>query len=186
MWCSSSRSKSVVPAEVGTRTLATSASYRQYQSSTNNPSIRANSRRFRVTSVEPRTFAIAAICRSIGPIGAPSDGCLRAHPRFSMYIIDLTHYLDDRGAIAPDRGPARKLATFLTDVVAHATDFARPDDAPGPLCFKCRKRDQSAVETGISEDDRVIWWHCVTCGTVGQISRWEGTFWDLSSGLSSG
>lgn len=26
----------------------------------------------------------------------------------SMYIIDLTHYLDDKGRITPERGPARK------------------------------------------------------------------------------
>jgi len=52
----------------------------------------------------------------------------------------------DKGAIAPERGPARKLANFLTAVVAHASDFDRTDDAPGPLCFKCRKRDQRAFE----------------------------------------
>ncbi len=31
-----------------------------------------------------------------------------------MYVIDLTHYLDAKGAIAPERGPARKMADFLT------------------------------------------------------------------------
>ncbi len=101
-----------------------------------------------------------------------------------MYVIDLTHYLDPRGAIAPDRGPARKFADFLTAVVAHATDFDRPDETAGPLCFKCRKRDRRAVDTGITEDDRVIW-HCVACGTEGQISNWQGSFWDLTSGQPS-
>ena len=38
-----------------------------------------------------------------------------------MYVIDLTHYLDSKGAIAPERGPARKMADFLTAVVAHAS-----------------------------------------------------------------
>ena len=65
-----------------------------------------------------------------------------------MYVIDLTHFLDAKGAIAPARGPARKMADFLTAVVAHASDFDRPADAPGPVCFKCRKRDQRVVETG--------------------------------------
>jgi hypothetical protein len=96
-----------------------------------------------------------------------------------LYVIDLTHYLDARGAIAPERGPARKLADFVTGVVAHATDFDRSDSAPGPLCFKCRKSDRRAVETAITEDDRVIW-RCMTCGTEGQISNWQRTFWDLS------
>ena len=72
----------------------------------------------------------------------------------SLHVIDLTHYLDPKGAIAPERGPARKFADFVTAVVAHATDFDRPDNTPGPLCFKCRKRDQRFVETGLTEDNR--------------------------------
>jgi hypothetical protein len=55
-----------------------------------------------------------------------------------MYIIDVTHYLNDKGAIEPQRGPARKFADFVTSVVAHASDFDRSDDVPGPVCFKCR------------------------------------------------
>jgi len=98
-----------------------------------------------------------------------------------MYVIDLTHYLDDKGAIAPERGPARKIADFFTAVVAHASDFDRPDDVSGPLCFKCRKRDRRSVDTGIAEGDVVVW-HCAACGTEGRISNWQGTFWDLSQG----
>jgi len=49
-------------------------------------------------------------------------------------------------------------------VVAHATDFDRPDDTPGPLCFKCCKRDQRFVETGLTEDSLVVW-RCLACGT---------------------
>jgi hypothetical protein len=101
-----------------------------------------------------------------------------------MYVIDLTHFLDEKGAIAPERGPARKLADFVADVVAHASDFDRPDDTPGPLCFKCRKRDRRPVETALTEDD-VVLWRCTTCGTQGQISNWQGTFWDLSQGMPS-
>lgn len=97
----------------------------------------------------------------------------------SMYVIDLTHYLDDKGRIAPERGPARKMADFLTAVVVHASDFDRSDDVPGPLCFKCRKRDHCVVDTGITEEDVVVW-RCPACETEGQISNWHGTFWDLS------
>lgn len=101
-----------------------------------------------------------------------------------MYVIDLTHYLDAKGSTAPEHGPARKLADFLTAVVAHASDFERPYDAPGPLCFKCRKSDQHAVDTGLTGDD-VIVWRCLACGIEGQISNWQGTFWDLSQDTSS-
>lgn len=101
-----------------------------------------------------------------------------------MYVIDLTHYLDSKGAIAPELGPAREMAAFLTSVVAHASDFDRSDDVPGPVCFKCRTRDQRVVGTDITEDDVVIW-HCPACGTEGRISNWQGTFWDLSHGVPS-
>ncbi len=102
----------------------------------------------------------------------------------TVYVIDLTHYLDDKGRIAPERGPARKMADFMTAVVAHASDFDRSDGVPGPLCFKCRKRDHCVVDTGIIEDDVVVW-RCPACGTEGQISNWQGTFWDMSQGLPS-
>ena len=31
-----------------------------------------------------------------------------------MYVINLTHFLDAKGAIAPERGSARKMADFLS------------------------------------------------------------------------
>ena len=55
-----------------------------------------------------------------------------------IYSIDLTHYLGDTGLREPKRGPARKMAEFLTAVVAHASDFDRSEDIPGPVCFRCR------------------------------------------------
>lgn len=99
-----------------------------------------------------------------------------------MYVIDLAHYLDSKGAVAPERGPARKMADFLTAVVAHASDFDRDEDSPGPVCFKCAKRDQHIVQTGTAEGDVV--WRCLACGTEGSISNWRGTFWDLSQGTT--
>lgn len=96
-----------------------------------------------------------------------------------MYVTDLTHFLDAKGAIAPEPGPARKMADFLAAVVAHASDFNRSADVPGPVCFKCRKRDHRVVDTGITEGDIVVW-RCLACGTEGQISNWQGTFWDVS------
>ena len=101
-----------------------------------------------------------------------------------MYLIDLTHYLDAKGSIAPERGPARKMANFLTAVVAHASDFDRPDDTPGPACFKCRKRDDRQVETGMTGDDAIVW-RCPASGIEGRLSNWQDTFWDLSRGTPS-
>ena len=101
-----------------------------------------------------------------------------------MYVIDAHHSLNDKGDIGPERGPARKMADFITSVIAHASDFDRPDSAPGPACFKCRKRDNRRVDTGIT-NDRVVVWLCPGCGSEGRISKWQGTFWDLSRGMPS-
>ena len=65
--------------------------------------------------------------------------------------------------------------------VALTVLFERPDEVQGPLCFKCRKRDARPVETMLTVDDFVVW-RCLACGTEGQISNWQDSFWDLSAG----
>ena len=94
-----------------------------------------------------------------------------------MYVIDARHFLNGKGDIGPERGPGRKMADFVTAVIAHASDVDRPD-TPGPVCFQCRK---SPVETAMA-DLGVILWHCPRCTTNGSVSHWQGTFWDLSQG----
>ena len=92
-----------------------------------------------------------------------------------MYITDIRHFLDDKGAIGPRRGPARRIAEFHAAAVAYATDF----DGSGltaPSCFKCK---QAAVEMSIAPADTIDW-SCPRCRSGGRISNWQGTFWDLS------
>ena len=91
-----------------------------------------------------------------------------------MYITDLRHLLDPKGAIGPTKGPARAMAKFLADAVAHATAGAGqvPD---APTCFKCRN---SAVQATLGRDDAVVW-NCPRCETEGQISNWQRTLWNL-------
>ena len=92
-----------------------------------------------------------------------------------MYITDARHFLDDKGAIAPLRGPAKAMADFFTAVIAYATDF---DDTGVilPRCFKCKK---GTVEWALAQDDAIVW-HCPRCQVEGRISNWRGTLWDLS------
>lgn len=101
-----------------------------------------------------------------------------------MYVIDLNHFVDARGAIASAKAPAQTMADFLAAVVAHASDCKRADDAPGPRCFKCRKRDRHAVDTGITGDEVVVW-HCAVCGNEGRVPNWRRSFWDLTQGTPS-
>lgn len=75
----------------------------------------------------------------------------------------------------------REMADFVTSVIAHASDFDRPECAQGPACFTCRHPDARRVVSRIADDGAIVW-DCQACGTRGRISNWEGTFWDLSSG----
>lgn len=54
----------------------------------------------------------------------------------AMYITDLTHFLDKSGAIGPVKGPARTMAQFHVEAVAHASD-GTSEALPAPKCFKC-------------------------------------------------
>ena len=92
----------------------------------------------------------------------------------SMYITDLTHFLDKSGAIAPVKGPARAMAQFLVNVVSHASDATEGAFA-APSCFKCKK---IAVEAARAQDDAIVW-SCPACRTEGRISNWKGSLWDL-------
>ncbi len=96
-----------------------------------------------------------------------------------MYVISLDHYLDSKGAIAIERGPGRKMADFATAVVAYASNRHRPAEARRPACFKCRNPEHSAVDINMTKSGLVVW-RCDACGSEGQISNWQRTFWDLS------
>jgi len=91
-----------------------------------------------------------------------------------MYITDARHFLDDKGAIAPLRGPAKAMADFHGGVIAYATDF----DNLGvtlPRCFKCKK---GTVEAALAQDDAIVW-HCPRCQAEGRI--WCIISWNSNS-----
>ena len=92
----------------------------------------------------------------------------------AMYITDLTHFLDKSGAIGPVKGPARTMAQFHVDAVAHASDTTS-ETLPAPKCFKCKK---GVVEAVLAQDDAVVW-VCPKCRIEGRISNWQGSLWDL-------
>jgi hypothetical protein len=98
-----------------------------------------------------------------------------------MYITDVKHLLDDKGAIAPLKGPARAMADFLASVIAYASDFGNTGILAA-RCFKCKK---STVESAIAPDD-AIYWSCPGCKEEGRISNWQGTLWDLSEHFDLG
>ena len=105
----------------------------------------------------------------------PSATRTFSSPEFTMYITDARHFLDDKGAIGPQRGAAKAMAEFHASAIAYASDF---DDAGlvAPTCFKCKKMP---VQPVIAQDD-AIYWSCPRCRAEGRISHWQGTLWDLS------
>ena len=94
----------------------------------------------------------------------------------AMYITDVRHFLDDKGAIAPLKGPARAMADFLACVIAYASDFGNTG-VLAARCFKCKK---GTVESAIAQDE-AIYWSYPRCKEEGRISNWQGTLWDLSA-----
>jgi hypothetical protein len=96
-----------------------------------------------------------------------------------MYITDLTHFLDDNGAIAPMPAPARRLAEFLGRVVAAASAPAAIDEAGSAEC-RCNKCKKGIIIAEIAPDDAIEWF-CESCGHDGRISNWRRSFWDLSA-----
>jgi hypothetical protein len=92
-----------------------------------------------------------------------------------MYITDLTHFLDQSGAIGPVKGPARAMAQFHVDLVAHTSDNTS-EKLSAPKCFKCKKATVHAI---LAQDNAVVW-ACPSCRIEGRVSNWRGSLWDLS------
>src|SRR5258706_14391281 len=78
--------------------------------------------------------------------------------QLTMYITDVRHFLDEKGAVGPQRGPARVMAEFHAGAIAFATDF----DDTGVVAPACFKRKKGVVNPIIAPDD-AIYWACPRC-----------------------
>lgn len=96
------------------------------------------------------------------------------------WICDLTHFLDERGGMAPQSGPARRLAEHLGAIVASITQLPSHKVALTPV--RCRRRPgrrpcPGRIEAVVTEEWSIEW-QCPACGDNGSISGWQGTLWD--------
>ena len=99
--------------------------------------------------------------------------------RPALYF-NLADALDRRGCVVARTSRDRRLAEFLTEVVAAATQ-----DIEGPFgVLRCRRRPGRKPCTGFvvtsfsAADD--IYWFCPRCFDYGVVANWQGTFWDLT------
>jgi hypothetical protein len=98
------------------------------------------------------------------------------------WIIDITHVLDEHGAIAASSSPARRLAEHFTAIVVAVT--YDPCQAASGSTVRCRrrpgrKRCPGLIRAAITLDERMdIVWECPSCGDNGVVSNWHGTMWD--------
>jgi len=99
------------------------------------------------------------------------------------FVIDLTHFLTDEGAIAPVSGPARRFAEFLASLVVDASTLPSNDSTTTQVSCRRRpgrKRCAGKIETDLDPDTDAIIWFCPACGDNGIIRNWQGTLWDRS------
>lgn len=95
-----------------------------------------------------------------------------------MLITNVHHFLDSKGAIAPQTGSARVLAEFIGAVITLATH----PDPESDISVKCRKKMcNGQIFATDADDNGEIDWCCSHCDDEGIISEWEGTLWDLTA-----
>ena len=99
------------------------------------------------------------------------------------YVIDIRHYLDERGKVAKMPAPALAIALFCGAVVAWVTGWPGPrsGDLTNGICRRSRARPPCSTEVYARlRPGGAIEWRCPACGEQGTISGWQGTRWDQS------
>ena len=66
-----------------------------------------------------------------------------------MYVTDAGHFLDTKGALDSQRGPAKIVAEFHATVIAYIAYVADFDDTSvmAATCFACKKGQRSRLST---------------------------------------
>lgn len=97
-------------------------------------------------------------------------------------IANLRHYLGDDLSLIKIPAPAAKLREFLGCLVEAVTS-RDPDDENYGTELGCRHGCDNIIVAFFDKDDpSIIRWFCGGCEDKGQLTGWEGTLWDKSSG----
>jgi hypothetical protein len=96
----------------------------------------------------------------------------------ASYVVDLTHFLDDSGRLAP--GHPGRVGAFYARIAATASLHPCEEVVLTPI--PCRRRPGRRPCPGhvdlIRHDDDTIEWACTDCTDNGFIRGWEATRWD--------
>jgi len=106
-----------------------------------------------------------------------------ATPMPKTYVIDIRHYLDDKGNLPPLPAPAMAIALFCGSIVSWVSGWPGPDgELTNVACRRSRSRPPCFGEVYAGPNrNREIEWRCRACGEEGTISGWRGTRWDRSA-----
>lgn len=110
----------------------------------------------------------------------------RERPTEGAWLIDLRHYLDEKGRLRPDiPEQALSIALFAGSIVAWETSGPY-ESAPKVTNVHCRRRPRRKRCTGeivaaVDGSRSAIDWLCPICGYHGSIQGWEGSAWDRTA-----
>ncbi len=98
------------------------------------------------------------------------------------FIANLRHYLGDDLSLIKIPAPAAKIREFLGCLVEAVTSRDTDDENYGTE-LGCRYGCENIIVAFFDKDDpSIIHWFCGGCEDKGQLTGWEGTVWDKSSG----
>jgi hypothetical protein len=93
------------------------------------------------------------------------------------YIINIQHFLDDRGELAEMNSEGKSLASFLVLLIDSATE-AGPNNCVDTK-IRCRSKDcRGSIEAVMDYAEHDISWDCPRCELNGVIRNWQNTKWD--------
>jgi hypothetical protein len=102
----------------------------------------------------------------------------------NSYVIDIRHYLDEKGGLAKMPDPAKRLAVYFGSIVAWVSRCPEPEAAlTNVVCRRSRARPPcyGEVYARLTAGDAILF-RCSACGEEGTISGWRETRWDWSAG----
>ena len=99
------------------------------------------------------------------------------------WIVNLRHFLNPDGSIAPKSGRALRLAQHFAAIVREITaEIGGETSFPKVRCRRKPKRKAcpGEIDSVFDPETGTIFWKCPICGDNGAIRDWEGTLWDFS------